>query len=311
MTEGLPVALLRLVRRDLLTSHDSELIDFKAFVSSQRYTVDSTAAPASLRPYMSDELIAACAGDCSKFARAALESISGIVTDARAPRNTAWFVVHAYYAAFYSAHALLRLFGVLCSNIDGTEFARLQEAARVTGQTFPQKGFFRINVSTNLNSLTFEPLKNSHEDTWATVISVLDQLRDQAAIADAPKTSRDAAVELLSRHMARLTDDQQFSKGNFLSYARNQVQYRFAYRTWYPYGVKNFPPAASLEEIAVSVLEDRFQEIPGESDLVRFANGALSFCQFTLKIVDTVLAEQTNFSRHLSRDYMRVKNFHH
>ena len=306
----IPVALLRQVRRDLLVSHSSSLVDFKAFIASQRYIVEPATVSVKLRPFITDELTAACAGDCSKFARAAVESLSGIAADVKAPRNTAWFVVRAYYAAFYSAHAFLRLFGVMCSNIDGDEFEKLREAANVTGQKFPKQGFFRIDVSSDLNALTFEPLQKSHEDTWATVLSVLDNLRSETASAAAPKSSRDAAVELLSEQMARLTKGQKFGKGNFLSYARNQVQYRFAFKTWYPYGAKEFPPAGSLEEISLSVLEGRFQDISGESDLVRFANCALSFSQFSLGIVNAVLSDQEDLSRHFLRDYSRVKNIH-
>jgi hypothetical protein len=308
MEATIPSAILRQVRRDLFVENSSKFVDFKAFVSSQRYYVESVGDAVKLRPHIADELKAACAGDCSKFACAAIESLSGIVADAKSPRNAAWFVVRAYYAAFYSAHALLRMFGVLCSNIDGPELLRLKEAAKVTGQEFPKRGFFRVEISKDMSVLTFDPLKNSHEDTWATVVGVLNDLRSGAVTAAAPKASRDAAVEFLSEHIARLTDSQKYKTGNFLSYTRNQVQYRFALQTWHPYGGAKFPPTGSFEELAVSVLQGRFQNLTGQTDLIKFTNCALNFCQFSLDLVDSILSEGNDVSHHLIRGYARVKN---
>ncbi|WP_420863473.1 hypothetical protein [Algirhabdus cladophorae] len=306
----IPSALIRQVRRDLIGPHGATTNDFKAFVASQRYTPDSTQPLFQLRPYDADELVAGVSGDCSRFGRATCETLAGIASDPRAPKNAAWFVVRTYYAAFYSAHAFLRLFGRLCSNIDGAELARLRQACNAVGQTPPSKGFYEVSVSSNLQTLAFAPLKNSHEDTWATLTRLIDELRTNTASVAAPKQSRDDTIVLLSAIIANLSDNQSHTKGNFLSHFRNQVQYRFAHQAWYPYGAKHFPTATSPEDMVKSVLDGRYQDIIGNTELVRFTNAAMQFIQLVIQIVDASATPVNQVSRHLTRDYVRIRNIY-
>lgn len=305
-----PLALLRQVRLDLLCNHEATTDDFKAFLSSQRYTPSTVNGLFSLRPYMGDELVSALSGDCSKFSRAACETIAGLRTEPKAPKNAAWFVVRSYYAAFYSAHAFLRLFGRTCTNLDGVELTKLKEAATAYGHEAPSKGFYKVNISADQQTLEFEKLQNSHEDTWATVYKVLGELRNAAATVAAPKASRDITVQLLSDIRDTMSCNGRFANGNYLSFFRNQVQYRFAEQTWYPYGSKAFPLPISAEEIAKSVLEGRYQPLNGSSDVVKFINTSLGFTQLTLGIVDFTMAREASASSHLHRDYRRIRNIY-
>ncbi|SFS14736.1 hypothetical protein [Yoonia litorea] len=305
-----PVALLRQVRLDLLCAHDATTDDFKAFLASQRYIPSITNGSLHLSPFVCDELVSALAGDCSKFGRAACETIAGLCTEPKAPKNAAWFVVRSYYAAFYCAHAFLRLFGNTCTNLDGAEFTKLKEAVNAYSHPLPSKGFYKIAISRDQQSLDFEKLKNSHEDTWATVYELLGELRDAAATVTAPKASRDETVQLLSDLRATLSDNGRFEKGNYLSYFRNQVQYRFAEKTWYPYGSKAFPPPISAEEIAQSVLDGRYQRLTGSSEIVKFLNASLEFAQLTLDLVDYSAERGLDASTHLNRDYKRIRHIY-
>jgi len=305
-----PAALLRQLRLDLLCTHQATTDDFKAFLASQRYIPSAIGDSLLLRPYVEDELVSALSGDCSKFSRAACETIAGLCTEPKAPKNAAWFVVRSYYAAFYSAHAFLRLFGRTCTNIDGAELAKLKEALSAIGQPIPSKGFYRVVISADRERLDFTKLKNAHEDTWATVYEVLGDLREAAARVPAPKTSRDSAVQLLSDLRGTLSCDGKFEKGSYLSYFRNQVQYRFAEKTWYPYGSKAFPPPISAEEIARSVLDGRYQPLKGSNEVVKFLNASLEFVQLTLELVDYSAALGASASPHLHRDYKRIRHIY-
>lgn len=305
-----PVALLRQVRLDLLCAHSATTNDFKAFVASQRYIPNTVDGVFQLRPYVGDELVSALSGDCSKFSRAACETIGGLCTEPKAPKSAAWFVIRSYYAAFYSAHAFLRLFGRTCTNLDGAELAKLKEAAIAFGQPPPSKGFYRIEISADQQRLEFAKLKNSHEDTWATLYKVLDELREAAATAAAPKASRDTTVQMLSDLRETMSCSGRFENGNYLSFIRNQVQYRFAEQTWYPYGSKAFPPPVAAEEIAKSVLEGRYQRLTGSNELIKFINASLEFAQLTLGLVDYSAERGVSASTHLHRDYRHIRNIY-
>lgn len=304
------LALLRQLRLDLLCAHDATTDDFKAFIASQRYTPSMVNGSLQLRPHVSDELVSALSGDCSKFSRAACETIAGLCTEPKTPKNAAWFVVRSYYAAFYCAHAFLRVFGYTCTNVDGAELAKLKEAVGPYGFPLPSKGFYKVAISKDRQGLDFEKLKNSHEDTWATVYDLLGELRDAAATVTAPKTSRDETVQLLSDIRATMSGNGKFDKGNYLSYFRNQVQYRFAEKTWYPYGSKAFPPPISAEEIAQSVLDGRYQRLAGSSEIVKFLNASLEFAQLTLSLVDHSAGRGPDASIHLKRDYKRIRSIY-
>ncbi|UWR66224.1 hypothetical protein K4L02_08380 [Phaeobacter inhibens] len=303
-----PLALRRQVRLDLLCDHRATTNDFKAFVASQRYTPSTMGGVFMLCPYVGDELVSAISGDCSKFGRAACETIAGLSTEPKAPKSAAWFVIRSYYAGFYSAHAFLRLFGRTCTNLDGAELVKLKEAASAFGQPPPGKGFYKIKISGNQQNLEFEKLKNSHEDTWATLYKLLGELREAAATVAAPKMSRDKTVQMLSDLRETMSCNGRFENGNYLSFVRNQVQYRFAEQTWYPYGSKTFPPPVTAEEIARSVLEGRYQRLAGSNELVRFINASLEFVQLTLNLIDFSAGRGTSASTHLHRDYRRVRN---
>ncbi|EBA18386.1 hypothetical protein RSK20926_11724 [Roseobacter sp. SK209-2-6] len=305
-----PVALLRQVRLDLLCAHRATTNDFKAFVASQRYTPSSVDGVFQLRPYVCDELVSALSGDCSKFSRAACETIAGLCTEPKAPKSAAWFVIRSYYAAFYSAHAFLRLFGRTCTNIDGAELAKLKEAASAFNLPLPGKGFYTIKISADQQKLEFKKLKNSHEDTWATLYAVLDELREAAATIAAPKASRDTTVQILSDIRDTMSCSGRFENGNYLSFVRNQVQYRFAEQTWYPYGSKAFPPPVTAEEIAKSVLEGRYQRLAGSNELIKFVNASLEFVQLTLSLIDFSAGQGASASTHLHRDYKHVRNMY-
>jgi len=305
-----PLALLRQVRLDLLCSHDAKTNDFKAFLASQRYTPNTVDHVFQLRPFVGEELVSAVSGDCSKFSRAACETIAGVRTEPKAPKNAAWFVVRSYYAAFYSAHAFLRLFGRTCTNLDGAELTKLKEAVKTYGQPLPSKGFYKTKISLDKQKIEFEKLKNSHEDTWATVYELLGELRETTVTIAAPKPSRDETVQLLSDIRETMSCGGKFESGSYLSYFRNQVQYRFAENTWYPYGSKAFPPPLAAEEISKSVLEGRYQRLSGSNELVKFINAALEFTQLTLAIADYAANREASASLHLQRDYLHIRKIY-
>jgi hypothetical protein len=58
-----------------------------------------------------ESLLDAFAGDINRIGSASFESAVGIVRTNPLRKSTAWLIIKTYYSAFFSAHALLRMFG--------------------------------------------------------------------------------------------------------------------------------------------------------------------------------------------------------
>jgi len=60
----------------------------------------------------------------------------GITAVGNLPKSTAWILIRAYYAAFFAAHSILRMFGNLCIQLESPETFALDHVA----QSFVQNG---------------------------------------------------------------------------------------------------------------------------------------------------------------------------
>ena len=147
-------------------------------------------------------LLSAFAYDCSRMAIGSFESIHDISRDDSFPKSTAWLVVRTYYAAFFAAHASLRMFGISCSQLDSITTNEIYKIADIFSQTNNigsiLKGFYvcKYDVSSKkitckrdtsgagvheafwkvfnqvMRSLSIEILKNSRFPKWDQEVAV-------------------------------------------------------------------------------------------------------------------------------------------
>lgn len=299
-----PVALRRGIRRDLVSSHTSRLADIKAFIASKNYYMTENSGQVLVSPLDRNDVRAAVSGDCSRFARAVLETLNGIVTEQTNARYHAWMVVRAYYAAFYSAHLFLRLFGRSCTHFNGQEFSILKQVASLQGINLSGKGFFLVTFTEDSN-LALTGLNNSHEDTWASLLTLLDDIRAGVPRINAPKISRDETITFLSDLIEGITKNNSFQKGNWLSHVRNQVQYRFDYKVWFPYG-HNYPDNV-VERKAKSAVRGDFIPMEKHNDLAEFYSLAMQFSSLCLSMIDLIVDDQAECSAFLKSEYRRLR----
>ncbi|TNZ65346.1 hypothetical protein CGK42_24295, partial [Vibrio parahaemolyticus] len=86
-----------------------------------------------LKIYDLNDLYISFAFDINRMATSSFESIHGIEPNQNFPKSIGWLVVRLYYAAYYAAHAILRLFGISCSQFDQQESRVITEIAKVWG----------------------------------------------------------------------------------------------------------------------------------------------------------------------------------
>ncbi|MFK4064191.1 hypothetical protein [Brucella anthropi] len=245
--------LLQNARLSLFQPGLSSALDVKAWVANQNYffAQDITATSFSLRASDSSQLRQALANDLNRLTSAAFESAAGTGPDSALPRSLAWGSIRFYYSAFFAAHAFMRLFGTACIQLDDEHVRKILSAAQAMGRsgslTALDSGFFAATIDPAFQTVTFRRLRDSHRDTWATLVSVVDELQAALPTTTALSSHKIEASALLSNLKAQLTRAGS-TKGNWLSTMRNSINYRQSHGAWFPYN-KSANPAA-LESAA-------------------------------------------------------------
>lgn len=231
-------------------SFGQSLSDFKSWIAKGKYQVSSISANGDITLHILDhEFFNETLGyDLSRFACAAFESMLDISEDIKFPKATAWPAIKAYYASFFSAHAILRLFGVSCSQIEPTQAALLSKYATLYGITCKaQAGFYVAKFSPSTNTLSLTKMKDTHGDTWSTFNKQLIFLsNDILQVAGISQNKIDTSA-FLSKISDSLCSGGKFTSGNWPSFFRNNLNYKQEYQAWYPYDktsikLKNIKP---------------------------------------------------------------------
>jgi hypothetical protein len=245
--------LLQQARLDLFSEAGASAIDLKAWIANQNYFIDQDISSScfSLRAADPNEVRNALANDLDRLASAAFESAAGVRAEPTLPRSLAWGSIRYYYAAFFAAHGLMRLFGTACVYLDAVHVSRILEVAdnfgRSGGLSVLSAGFYSARVSARFDCVSFDRIEDSHRDTWNTLLKVLDELSTCVPNATALASHRLEALELLSNLKAGLTRSGS-PKGNWLSTLRNSINYRQTHGVWFPYSRSADP--AILESAA-------------------------------------------------------------
>lgn len=224
-------------------------VDVKAWIANQNYLIDNDLVSNSftLRTTDTSYLYAAYANDCNRMAMAAIETAAGIQSDSSMAKSGAWGVIRSYYAAFFAAHSIMRMFGISCSQLEQPHTNKIFEIANLVGKTGSlrslDKGFYSIEIQANSKSVFFNKYKDSHRDTWARFLALLETLSDESRNVSALSSHKIETIEILSIIKSGITRSRCHDKGNWLSVIRNSVNYQHSHGVWYPYVNKTVAPA--------------------------------------------------------------------
>jgi hypothetical protein len=212
--------------------------DIRLWIASRRYQVYKEATyPVELSFPDSREICQAFAGEIIRMTLASLETLISISGVSRLPRSRAWSVVQWYYAAFYSAHAILRMCGTSLIQLEAGHVRDIRIISDLYGyQSQMQSGFHLVRVQGQcllLNKMS--GTGGSHEFLWSTFSSFLGQVGSDLLASGG--ASRDVQEFVLCLDNLRSVLNQQPSRsGAWLSMIRNQVNYRHQLGVWFPYG---------------------------------------------------------------------------
>ena len=233
-------ALSQLAYLEIFKKQNKTLTDVKAWVANQNYYVDSGMTPTSftLTVYDQEGLQAALANDCNRMSMAAIESICGVHIDSIFSKSSAWAAIRSYYASFFAAHAILRVFGYSYSQLEFEHTKKIFEVAKTLNvhgvHSKIEHGFYCIRIDKEFRKIQFEKKNESHKDMWRGFLTLIEQLTNDVTQISAISKHKIEAIDLLSEARNGVTKNGSNTAGNWLSELRNQVNYKHSHGTWHP-----------------------------------------------------------------------------
>lgn len=223
---------------------------FKQWIESEPQILDRyEGASSKFFFYVSDreKLLKSLAFDISRMSIASFESICSISTEAELPRSTAWPLIRSYYAAFFSAHTIMRMFGYSVVQLEKSQSLILSKALQFHKNPPTDKindGLHLICVSNDEPIFSLQKLANgSHEDTWSVIAEVLKTISEKFLIDANPiaiqkKQSLYYQIDELINVIRTYPCN---TRSNWLSRMRNEINYQHKHGVWYPHEKsKNF-----------------------------------------------------------------------
>ena len=215
--------------------------DLRAWIAKRDYLLSQeiNSCGFSLTYNSTSLLSTSLANDCNRMAQAAFESISSVHSNSYLPKSLAWPVVRVYYASFFAAHSILRLFGRSCTQLDSVHVQKVLELAQATNQLGAVNkigsGFYFAKTNSTERQIVFSKMKDSHADTWFAFYELLTDLIEKIPEATGLSQHRLEAMENLGDIKKAISRSGACNRGNWLSQVRNAVNYRHTYGVWFPY----------------------------------------------------------------------------
>jgi hypothetical protein len=186
-----------------------------------------------------DDILYPFAFDCNRLSSAAFETMHFIQQSQHLPKSLAWLVIKSYYAAFFSAHAIIRILGVSCSYLEQQQTKKIDQIANVYGYSQGVKispGYYKCRYDNSSKQLFCEKASKggSHENFWQIFCSIIKQLSNNILSAGR-STILSQQVSVKLDEIYRILCNENHIKGNWLSHIRNKVNYRHEFDAWFPY----------------------------------------------------------------------------
>ena len=214
--------------------------------------------------------------EANKMAAAAIESISGIDFEKHSNKAAAWPIIRLYYSAYYSAHALLRIFGHCCSHLDRIDSTALHSVAALfhPASLCPQTVYYSLIYNNTINQLIFSKDnsgKGSHYFLWQSFKTIIDLIIAHLSSSNSSTRFQSVLLQLINlRNNLCLAGN---NSGTWLTSIRNSVTYRHEWNVWHPY--KNQP-----KRFSEYLLNQMFATIDASSLIVKSdPNDLLTFVQ--------------------------------
>jgi hypothetical protein len=224
----------------LTTIEEIPQMTFRGWIANKSYKMTSPlySKEFSLDVYNHETFLLPYAYDINRMAASSFESMHGISPENGLPKSVGWLIIRSYYSAYFSMHALLRLFGISCSQFDANEARAVTDVARLyclENGNIAASGYYKCQYNVQAAKVYCKQLSNTHQDVWKSFYDLIDDLATKIATSQFRKKDRDYAIEYLFNLREGLSFRKTLNGGNWLSKVRNEVNYTHSMGAWFPY----------------------------------------------------------------------------
>jgi hypothetical protein len=195
--------------------------------------------------YREPILIRPLASDCCRMASSCFQTAVSVRQEGPSKIGIPWFIIKMYYAAFYAAHSLFRIFGDSCSFLHHNHINRLFKLYESSGRAVPftlERGLYMCNLDVSASSMNCKKIVGgsggSHEAFWDEFGLRVGRLGEAALSAPlSPFETQEVFNKLES--LRKIMKQGGASSSSWLSYIRNEIQYRQQFDAWIPSSMKS------------------------------------------------------------------------
>lgn len=192
-------------------------------------------SPTDIIPFVSFDFL--------RFSFSGLESLAFCGPSPLRPKAIAWPLLQAYYAAFFSAHAIMRATGSGVVRIEAPLAKKLAGiaglygiSANISSGSYVYKMIWNPNRRFDVSLEKSADTGGAHDQFWREFFVYLDEISAAVAVANEPDAAK--IIAELSE-IQQLLSGRSSLKGTWLSVIRNQINYQHGHRVWFPYGANN------------------------------------------------------------------------
>lgn len=219
-------------------SYDEECTQtLKLWLIEGNYYINNSPPDLSLFCQTTEEIKKSLSLDAFRFAAHAAQTVYELEQTSAYPKLTSWRVIQAYYAAYFSAHAILRFFGSSFSHLEAGHVQFLRDRCFSEAGYNPAlpSTYYLINFIPESQNLVFTKFSESHKDLWRAFNDLLRQLSLSSLTLRASSSRRQDFSQMFSELSDALCSRGQHQSGNWLSVVRNEVNYKSMHGVWFPF----------------------------------------------------------------------------
>jgi len=165
--------------------------------------------------------------------------MEGIKSESVFSKSLGWAIIRAYYASFFAAHAILRLFGRACVQFDPEHMRKIDEIAQavnlVSDDFHLESGFYDLVFENSSKILTASKVEDSHADTWKAFKNLINSLIENIDRTTAISKNKVETIDYLIKIKSNLSKSNSADRLNWLSKLRNNINYKHQYGVWFPH----------------------------------------------------------------------------
>jgi hypothetical protein len=219
----------------------------KVWLTDGNYYINNSPPNLSLYCQSPSDIKKCMSLDAFRFATHSAQTVFEMEKTSAYPKLTSWRVIQAYYAAYFSAHAILRFFGRSFSYLESGHVQFLKARCDSEAGYLPNlpSSYYTIDFSPIGQNVIFRKVSESHKGLWVSFGELLGSASQSALSIRASEVRREELSQIFSDLADALSMRGRYPAGNWLSVVRNNVNYRSMQGAWFPFS-KSTPSFEAL-----------------------------------------------------------------